>query len=561
MKKFTSSLIAGSAAIALGLSGVGVTVASAAGSKSVTGPDISHHQGDWNFSQMKSKGYDFIFIRATRGKTQDTKFDRNWKQSEKGSYVRGTYHFGEPYKYSGAEEAKYYLANGGKWKKDGRTLPGVLDLEESPSAGKKCQGKTPAELRKYIKDFSSTYEKSTGRKPMIYTNGPFMENCVKPDAKLLKGTQVWFAHWNGGKKPNLPTGVKSWTFHQYTNSGGKLDLNRFNGSESELKKLAAGKTSSKPTPKPSATPTKSKTATPKPSPSKTKTASPKPSPSKTRTATPKPTSTKTATPKPTPSESPTQTVVPTAPVPTLPQPPVEPTQPPVAPEPPAPEPQPPAPEPVQPAPEQPVPDPVYPEPEAPQAPSQPDYPAEEPVSDPVSDPVEAPADIPMDVPMDGPVDEPIDEAPVPDVPAEGPGPEADVPEGEAPDLGPVTPVDQDPMAPEEGAEPEGEGPEAADQLPADESADPMADDPANGAPGEQIEGEEVPMDPTEGEVEPAGDQVETSGEEPSLSAGEDDGAGSAAKVVLPLIASLALLGGGVALIVSKMQKPKARRRL
>ena len=43
--------------------------------------------------------------------------------------IRGPYHFARPGSSSGAAQARHFLAHGGKWSGDGRTLPGAVDLE------------------------------------------------------------------------------------------------------------------------------------------------------------------------------------------------------------------------------------------------------------------------------------------------------------------------------------------------------------------------------------------------------------------------------------------------
>ena len=46
--------------------------------------------------------------------------------------VRGAYHFANPRTSSGADQARYFVQNGGAWTADGKTLPGLLDIEFNP---------------------------------------------------------------------------------------------------------------------------------------------------------------------------------------------------------------------------------------------------------------------------------------------------------------------------------------------------------------------------------------------------------------------------------------------
>ena len=53
--------------------------------------------------------------------------------------VRGAYHFANPAESSGAQQAEFFVANGGGWSADGRTLPGALDMKYNPY-GPVCYG-------------------------------------------------------------------------------------------------------------------------------------------------------------------------------------------------------------------------------------------------------------------------------------------------------------------------------------------------------------------------------------------------------------------------------------
>jgi hypothetical protein len=59
----------------------------------------------------------------------DPDFNRNYAGATNVGIIRGAYHFARPGKSSGAAQAHYFLAHGGGWSSDGRTLPGAIDLE------------------------------------------------------------------------------------------------------------------------------------------------------------------------------------------------------------------------------------------------------------------------------------------------------------------------------------------------------------------------------------------------------------------------------------------------
>ncbi len=49
--------------------------------------------------------------------------------------IRGAYHFATPDTTSGAAQANYFVDHGGGWSRDGKTLPGALDIEWNPYGG------------------------------------------------------------------------------------------------------------------------------------------------------------------------------------------------------------------------------------------------------------------------------------------------------------------------------------------------------------------------------------------------------------------------------------------
>ena len=59
----------------------------------------------------------------------DPDFNHNYEGATNNKIIRGGYHFAHPGATTGAAQAKYFLAHGGGWSKDGLTLPGAIDLE------------------------------------------------------------------------------------------------------------------------------------------------------------------------------------------------------------------------------------------------------------------------------------------------------------------------------------------------------------------------------------------------------------------------------------------------
>jgi GH25 family lysozyme M1 (1,4-beta-N-acetylmuramidase) len=61
-------------------------------------------------------------------------FSSQYDGATSAGIIRGGYHFAHPNLSSGATQAKFFVAHGGGWSGDGRTLPGALDIECSYAA-------------------------------------------------------------------------------------------------------------------------------------------------------------------------------------------------------------------------------------------------------------------------------------------------------------------------------------------------------------------------------------------------------------------------------------------
>lgn len=592
MKLPTKRLVAGVVAVCVGLSGFGVSLAAAADYRSgPQGPDVSRWQGDFDWGQAKKQKWSFAIIKATDGPDRDPKFDRNWRGAGDAGLIRGAYHFGRPDKGDGASQARHFIANGGAWTEDGRTLPGTLDFEDRAELKQACYGMSKTELGAWVTEFATAYQKKTGRYPMLYSTKNYIEKCVGADLPVLKKMPLWIARWEV-RNPEVPKAWSDFTFHQYTTNNNTLDMNVFNGTQAELAAFAKYPSGRAPRPTPSASP--SRTATPSSTPSASRSATPSASPSRTATpsarpsATPEPSNTPTgepsqsvtptpspsapASPKPSPSLS-TVTLPPTLP-PTQEPPPSQDPEPSREPEPsrkPAPsqeptraEPttQPPntqaptrAPEPTQPALEptlpepeprggneesEPAPPPAEPPLEGPADPAEPTLPAEPQDPAPPAEP-----EYPVDEPG---IDEPgIDESEQPGEPELPQDPESEVP-ADDPVPPPVTEGDQaDPQDPADTGNPEGEP-----GVEGEPGTEPGATEPgANEEPGIELGRPAEPAGHVSNEGEQAGRGVNLS----SPLAGR----ASAPILILGTIASLALAGGGVALIVGRSRQVRPQR--
>ena len=92
-------------------------------------------------------GSRFAYVKATEGTYYTNPyFAQQYNGSAQVGMVRGAYHFANPSTSSGADQARYFVQNGGAWTADGQTLPGLLDIEFNPylEYGNTCFNMTPA---------------------------------------------------------------------------------------------------------------------------------------------------------------------------------------------------------------------------------------------------------------------------------------------------------------------------------------------------------------------------------------------------------------------------------
>jgi GH25 family lysozyme M1 (1,4-beta-N-acetylmuramidase) len=208
----------------------------------VTGPDVSgwqHPSGasvDWN--AVRSAGHDFTFVKATEGSTfTNAYFAGDWANVAAAGLYRGAYHYARPTTAAGsaAAQARYFAATIGDQSRP-LTMPPTLDMEEAGNL-------TPAQLVAWTKSFLTTLQGLTGRTPIIYTY-PYFWRTAMGGSTAFTAYPLWIASYGTAAPPTL--GWPHWTFWQYSATGsvrgipgaGAIDVNRFNGSMSDLATLA-----------------------------------------------------------------------------------------------------------------------------------------------------------------------------------------------------------------------------------------------------------------------------------------------------------------------------------
>ena len=202
----------------------------------VHGIDVSSYQTEVAWKYWRQQGKRFAFIKATEGTNYVSETYRSqWRDSRRAGLLRGAYHFALPDGPSGAAQARFFVANGGGGKGDGWTLPGVLDIEFGEAVGRAtCYNRSADQIVGWIRDFTTTYQKLTGRTPIIYSNATWWEQCTG-NSTAFRGLPLWIASYN--PVPGDPPG--GWDDHmiwQYTDT--PIDQNVFKGTYADLKRLA-----------------------------------------------------------------------------------------------------------------------------------------------------------------------------------------------------------------------------------------------------------------------------------------------------------------------------------
>lgn len=204
----------------------------------VPGIDVASYQGNVNWSDWYAKGVRWTYIKATEGTSYtNPSFSQQYTGSYNAKMTHGAYHFARPDSGTGAAQARYFVAHGGGWSADGRTLPGALDIEDNYS-GARCYGNTAAQNVAWVQSFLTTYKSLTGRDAVIYTNIPFWKDCLGNTTAFSATNPFWLAYWSSSRPSSYPGGWTYDTFWQYSGSGTDQDV--FNGTAARLKVLATG---------------------------------------------------------------------------------------------------------------------------------------------------------------------------------------------------------------------------------------------------------------------------------------------------------------------------------
>lgn len=202
----------------------------------VAGVDVSRYQSRVDWPGLWASGHRFVWIKATEGSTHvSPTYAVQHAGAREVGFLVGGYHYARPGSSTGAAQARHFLAHGGGWTADGRTLPGALDLEAA-TTGDPCHGLTPTALVAWVRSFSDTYRASTGRVPVIYVKASMWQQCLAGERSFGPTHPLWLYDHDGPMGP-LPPGWDRPTVWQ-RGVQDALDRNVFFGSEDDLRRWA-----------------------------------------------------------------------------------------------------------------------------------------------------------------------------------------------------------------------------------------------------------------------------------------------------------------------------------
>lgn len=240
--RLARSAIAAAAALPLIFGAVAPAPALAFTDSSPTGIDVSKWQRpngvslDWE--KVAASGEKFAFIKATDGKEGDSPyFTEDSRAAADAGLIIGSYHKAHPDR-DPIKQADDYAALLNSQPSDARILPPVLDLELDG-------GKSASEIEEWAGKFLERLEMKTGVTPMIYTYRWFWETAMNGSEKFTE-YPLWLAAYQPTPPTDVPGGWDEPLFWQNSNVGvvpgipTPVDLNKFNGTESELEALTRG---------------------------------------------------------------------------------------------------------------------------------------------------------------------------------------------------------------------------------------------------------------------------------------------------------------------------------
>ena len=199
----------------------------------IHGIDISHHQGNIDWTKLSNAMIDrtyvrFIMVKATEGSDYiDEMFEENFRKAKEHNFIRGAYHYWSK-NSTARQQAFFYIDHVDLEIGD---LPPVLDVEVKP------ENMSTENFQLEILGWLHIVEDRYHTKPIIYTYYKFKEAYLNDER--FDAYPLWIAHYY----VNSVEYEGKWKFWQHTDVGkipgieGYVDLDIYNGSHYDLEKL------------------------------------------------------------------------------------------------------------------------------------------------------------------------------------------------------------------------------------------------------------------------------------------------------------------------------------
>lgn len=179
------------------------------------GVDVSVHQGNINWEQVKADGIDFAYIRLGYTGYQsgaikiDEKFDQNMQGAIAAGVKVGVYYYSQAItKAEAVNEAEFVLENVQGYNMD---LPVAFDIEGGQDSSWRTYGQSRQTLTNVTKAFCSTIEQA-GHPIILYSYSKFLTEQV--DLAQLQKYDIWLAQYY--YVPFFPYNFQIW---QYSYTG------------------------------------------------------------------------------------------------------------------------------------------------------------------------------------------------------------------------------------------------------------------------------------------------------------------------------------------------------
>ena len=198
----------------------------------VEGIDVSNHQGDVDWAQVKAAaGKQFGYAKALEGISfPDETFHDNYAEMKAAGVKRGAYLFFRPIADADTQAYLFLEILQQNGFGAGDLIP-AIDVEVT-------DGRPISTVLEKLARVEEIIQNGIGVAPVIYTN-PNVWRTVLGSPAGYEANPLWIAHYDV-TCPDVPGAFGTWQFHQRTDRGtvpgvtGFADLNRFNGTVGQL---------------------------------------------------------------------------------------------------------------------------------------------------------------------------------------------------------------------------------------------------------------------------------------------------------------------------------------